>query len=281
MLILSTIFLITGNLVVVASQTGLVSSVDSSEYYERYFLGLGTFFAWLNVLSLISKIPAFGVVSNSIQLAIETVGKLVIGVFPLYFAFLFGAYCMYHERDRFDTLTKTNAALSAIMAGDEILDLVLDLFRNYGIIGYIFSLSFCVLFIISIHNVFIYTVNRSFVQFQEAYEKKMKKKTHQRMSNQFRQQSVVNPVENLHEEELIQLTEDTIVSMDHCDPRKEVITDGKQAKKTTQEIFSKIIPQLSDSHIISMNAKKDLIKGDIRHLKESLADLYQERIGRS
>ena len=130
----------------------------------------------MNLLTIMSSFEILEPVSISIKTTIQYVSLLIAGVLPIYFAFLFCGYMAFHEHEKFDSLKKTNATLNAILAGDEIMPFIMACLESYGTLGFLYSMAFCILFVICIHNVFIYIVSESFKIQSFKYQKEEIKK---------------------------------------------------------------------------------------------------------
>lgn len=192
---------------------------------------------------------------------------------PVYFAFQFGAYCMFHEHEKFDTMTKVIVTLNAILAGDEILDFILAL-MTYGKIGILYAFAFCILFIICIHNVFIYVIGEAFKEHSSKYEKEKRK-----IAKQNTQVSKEKPQKE--QDFNAGIIEDSSVVSKDVYLKEQVLYGEDEINFVKKKIFNKIIPMSRDKHIIDMNSKKDMIKEDIHYMKESIQNLVVEDIGRS
>lgn len=186
---------------------------------------------------------------------------------------------MFHEHERFDSMTKVTVTLNAILAGDEILDFIIAL-MTYGPIGLLYAMAFCILFIICIHNVFIYVVGEAFKDEQSRQDKLVKKYTKRRATIADPigiSQTVINKI--LGKNNMTFHLEGTVVASQVYE--KELVVQGEDnINFVKKNVFNKIIPQSRDKHIIEMNLKKGLIKDDIHYLKESFQNLVAENIGR-
>ena len=207
------------------------------------------------------------------------IANLLFGVVPLFFAFLFGAYCMFHENEKFDTLTKAAATLNAILAGDEVLNFINPLMNNYGNIGLIFSMGFCIMFIVCIHNVFIFVIGEAFKDETEIHEKQ--KRREKKVGKALGKDQKVSFVMNINSTDMNQLSsklEETVASSSNME-KKEIVRTDEQINFAKKKIYNKIIPQSRDRHIIEMNHKKSMVKDDIHFLKESIQNLVAEKLG--
>lgn len=183
---------------------------------------------------------------------------------------------MFHEHEKFDSLTKTNATLQAILAGDEIMNFIIPLRETYGRPGLVYSMAFCILFIICIHNVLIYIVAESF-KLQNEQQEKDNRKIGRKASVHPNMTPFLKPNLNLDPAMLIH-SEETLVS-NQVFEEEQLVAGDEDINRVKTKVFNKIIPQSRETHIIDMTAKKAMIKDDIRYLKQSIQDLAAEQIG--
>lgn len=73
--------------------------------------------------------------------------------------------------------------------------------------------------------------------------------------------------------------EETLVANQVID-EEQVVAGDDDINRVKTKIFNKIIPQSREAHIIKMTGKRNMIKDDIRYLKQSIQDLAAEQIGR-
>lgn len=273
-LMLSNSCLLMANVLIILSLTSMNISEYNYNEVTNIFLGIGCCLCWMNMLTVVSTIETLALVARSIKKTFMGIIFLLIGVMPVYFAFLFGGYCMFHEHEKFNTLIKTNATLSAILAGDEILDFILALI-SYGRIGLIYAMGFCILFVVCIHNVFIYVVTETFKDQAAKLEKSSEKKNPDKQQLK-RRGTKLSEEDNL-DRRTVDLYRKSAISSALVDSRV-VIGDTKIMEKIKRGIFNKIIPDSRDEHIIDMNLKKDMIKDDIHFMKESMQNLLDEQL---
>jgi len=284
-LIFANTFLLLANIFVILNTLKWRLGSDGEyEYYTRVFLGLGTSLSWANVVSLLAQLKTFRVVSYSIRASAKGVALLLFGILPLFFAFLFGAYCMFHEHERFETLTKTAGGLSALLAGDEILDFI-NALRQYEAVGTIFAMVFCVTFIICIHNVFVYIVVQSFKTNIALLDKNDRIEKQKRMN--LMRKTLLNSAELIQQENWYDrpgrfgnIFEDSVISKQIFEIEAVKMSDMKLLGAQNQ-IFNKIIPQSRDKFRQELSHKKSVIYTDISSLLESIESFIGENIGRN
>lgn len=276
-LLLSNTFLILSNILVLFTLSEVaVNDIDLKKMIS-ICLGLGCCFSWMNVITIVSRVERLKVVSESIKITFKSLVFIIFGVVPVYFAFLFGGFCAFHETERFDTLNRINVTLSAILAGDEILDFIRILLREYGAIGFIYAMSFCVLFVVCIHNVLIYVVTEAFKIQASKYEKTDQRNQHP--SHKHHKRDSIESTTHGYDDQSELVCTNSLVSK-RLTEKMPLITNLKEADNAKRQVFNKITPQSRDTHIVEMNAKKQIIKDDIHYLKGSMQDLIAEQMGK-
>jgi hypothetical protein len=277
-LIISNSFLLLANLIVLANL--LPNSPDEYilDKYTDSFLGIGCSMAWVNILTVISKLKTFIVVQKTILNSLQGITKFLIGMLPLFLGFLFSSFCIFHEQDRFSTLNNSNIALSALLAGDEIQDFINTL-MNYGAFGTIYAMAFCILFLVCIHNVFIFIITEAFKEETSDENERQRILKLQRINEENR-----NPKAFKQEDEIDKNSSDgRLLFRSVISPalnKQEAVLEYDSTNGVKKKIYNKIIPQSEDTIISAMNAKKKLLREDIYYLKESFNNLLNENVGK-
>ena len=191
---------------------------------------------------------------------------------------------MFHEHERFETLTKTTGGLSALLTGDEILDFI-NALRQYDAVGTIFAMVFCVTFIICIHNVFVYIVVQSFKTNIALLDKNERIEKQKRMN--LMRKTLLNSAELIQQENWYDrpgrfgnIFENSAVSKQIFEVEAVKMSDMKLLGAQNQ-IFNKIIPQSRDKFRQEMSHKKSVIYSDISSLLETIENFIGENIGRN
>lgn len=270
LLVISNVFLFMASLLVMFANTKLAED-DEFDYDTSIstLLGIGTCLSFINFLNILSEAEGLKIVVKAISKSFSGFVYILLGVLPVYFAYLFGGYAAFHTGEKFASLTLTNATLGALLCGDEILDFLNYFRHNFGTIGLVYSLSFCVLFVVCIHNVLIYIINEAFKEQGFKFEK-INERNQAKQRREFSDQVIANQVPEL---------KDSVVS-EQLHAETPIITMPREVERMKDRVFSKVIPQSREAHIFEMNLKKDIIKDDIKFLKETLQNLVIEPIGR-
>lgn len=275
LLLLSNFFLTLANIFSLLNRLG-VRSLNLRGYTD-VMLGFGASLAWANVITVISLLESFTVVSRSISNSAKSLAYILVGILPLFFAFLFAGFCAFHEHDRFDTLTKTNATLNAILAGDEILDFITAM-TTYGEIGFVYAMGFCVVFIVCIHNVLLYVVTEAFKDESAEYEQQRRQarlakgRAEDDSDDQSAEERPAAPLEAA-EEQLQQS-----VAADRLYKQRPLLEGEEDLEQAKSRVFSGVTPESRSKHVFEMDTRKQIVKEDIHFLKETVQNLIGERM---
>lgn len=256
-----------------------VSDLDFQRWVNMC-LGLGSFLSWMNILTIMSLWKELSVVGSTLTRTFKEIGHLLYGILPVYMAFLFAGYCAFHTHERFDTLTKMGASLGAILCGDEISGFIYA-GMSFGPMGLLYSMSFCIFFLVCIHNVLIYVVTEAFKQYE--VEVNLKKGRHQKKDGKNGPASPTpKHTSNIHiieDSAMMFRVHDSVVS-DRLKYDKEVVRDPNQLDKVKKMIFEGTMPDTKTQQFSEMFLKIDFIKEDLLYLAESFDDLVHEDIRR-
>lgn len=276
-LLTSNTFLMLGNILTMVALLHSFMDYDSSvERFKNIFLGLAGFFSWMNILTIMSISKSLGGVAESLRRTVREVSLLLYGITPVFLAFLFSGFCAFHSHERFDTLKKVGASLGAILCGDEVTGFLYAA-MDFGSLGLLYSMGFCVLFMVCIHNVLIFVVSDAFRTYIiEASKKKNgspSRPNSRRPSGKNGKLTMVNV-----DSETRFRYEKSAISKDLYQ-EKRLLDDQKEVDKTKDKLFYSIVPQYRESHILELNMRKDFIVEDLHHLKETFQDVIEEPLG--
>ena len=259
-----------------------VSDLDFQRWVN-IFLGVGSFFSWMNILNIMSLWKELSVVGSTLKRTLKEIGQLLYGIIPVYLAFLFAGYCAFHTHERFDTLQKMGASLGAILCGDEISGFI-HAGMDFGTIGLFYAMAFCILFLVCIHNVLIYVVTEAFKQYE--FEVNSKRKHAHIAHKKELISGIVTPllpqISELHiieDEVLLFRCRDSVLS-DRLSYEKEVIHDIKHIDRVKKMIFDATMPDNKSQQFSEMFLRIDFIKEDLQHLHQSFEDLVKEELSR-
>jgi hypothetical protein len=116
-------------------------------YYVEYFVGIGCFFAYINLIKYISKYRDYASFYHTLNAALPTIIKFIFSSLVLFGAFLFFAYCLFWRSERFASVSMSMISLFSLFNGDSILDIIKNLIgANYLFSGILFYIFYCLIF---------------------------------------------------------------------------------------------------------------------------------------
>lgn len=102
---------------------------------------------------------------------------VLIAACPIFLAFVFSGFSMFHENTEMDTTSKVMISLVAMIAGDETLNTMRKTAFIFGFRGYVFTYAFSFVFFLMIKNVVIFLFTSTFMkQLKETKKAKLEKK---------------------------------------------------------------------------------------------------------
>lgn len=276
-LLISNTCLLMANILTFASLIPRFVTYDSDvERYINILLGLAGFFSWMNVLTIMSISSYLSPVAESLHRTVREVTLLLYGIVPIFFAFLFSGYCAFHTHERFESLKKMSASLGAILCGDEVTSFIYAA-TEFGTIGLVYSMGFCMIFMVCIHNVLIFVVAEAFRAYiietskkKHAIAKQTLSRRNTWVKKQFSETNFDAEMRNNYRKSAIS---------NNLYKQKQLLEDKKDIESTKQKLFYSIVPQYKDSHIQELNLRKDFIIDDLKHLRETLYDVMEEPLG--
>ena len=87
----------------------------------------------------------------------------LIGVLPLFMGYAFFGKCIFWRSDKFALISDSIAVLYALMNGDSVYDVFVDLCDKSYFLGCIFCYSFCMFSIVGIINIFLGIIGEAYV----------------------------------------------------------------------------------------------------------------------
>lgn len=100
------------------------------------------------------------------EYSLPSILMFLLGVLPIFFAFVFSGFCLFQETERFSTLSFSIAAMVCLLTGDEMGNFFADTILS-GFFGYVFTYLFTGLFLLVISNVFVFLIMGGFAKARE------------------------------------------------------------------------------------------------------------------
>ena len=132
----------------------------------QILIGLGSFFACLNIVRYIELNKLFSELYDTLKHAFPKVNRYLFSVSPIIFGFLFFGVCVFWESERFGNVSKSILTLFALMNGDSTASILTNLKNLQGIkglIGILYGMLFSIVVIMIILNLFIQIIDDSYV----------------------------------------------------------------------------------------------------------------------
>lgn len=173
-LILSNLFNILGNLIIFINSLSLTFKVDQIEFFITVFLGFGCFFSWINILYILGQYENFSLVNKTLANSAPSIFWFAVGTSPIFLAYVFSGFCMYHETQRFRDLQTSYVSMLAVFAGDEI-DKTFEDTADHPLSN-IYTYTYTFTFLLVIANVFVFLIESGYQMELNAVEKRQDKK---------------------------------------------------------------------------------------------------------
>ena len=143
-----------------------ISIFTSITHTAQILIGLGAFFACLNMVRYIELNKNFSEIYDTLKFSYPNVSRYLISVSPIVFGFLFFGVCVFWENERFSNVSGSILSLFSIMMGDSICDILTELKSLQGVksfIGLVYGIIFCMVTILIILNLFIQIIDDGYV----------------------------------------------------------------------------------------------------------------------
>jgi hypothetical protein len=159
-LVLSNLFNVLANLIIFINNMSITFRVDQIEFFISFFLGFGCFFSWINILYILGQYENFSLVNKTLANSAPSIFWFSIGTAPIFLAYVFSGFCMYHESERFADVESSYMGLLALFAGDELQEVFFDT-EDYPL-SQAFTYSYSIIFLLVIANVFVFLIESGY-----------------------------------------------------------------------------------------------------------------------
>ena len=122
-MLLSAVSLLLANIILFMTIFDKSEKKGHTDFYIDFFLGIGCFCAWIGNLKTLLLYPGFDMVNRTFGYAAMDIMWFGLGISPLFLAYVYSGWCMYHDDERLATLDLTYLTLMALFAGDELMEL--------------------------------------------------------------------------------------------------------------------------------------------------------------
>lgn len=154
------VFQILGSIISIY-QTSTPEESETIVGIKEACVGLGCMCCWFNLIKYLSYNKEFKATTNILSRSAVDFLKFLIGVIPLYMAFVFLGRCLFWKYSKFESTNQAIVALFSMMAGDIIDETYTDT-NAEGIFSTVFLTVWIILFMFAVHNVFISIISEGF-----------------------------------------------------------------------------------------------------------------------
>jgi len=172
MMLLTNMFQLLANLTIFMGDFLTTDKSGEIDGYISLFLGIGCFFAWLSNLRILSFYEELNVVNDFFVYGVPKVAYFAVGIAPIFLAFVYSGYCMFHEAETMSELENSFLSFLALFAADELQNFFFAI-EEFPL-SYTWAYTYCVTFLFFIANVFVALVEGSFDQAVDDLEEKKK-----------------------------------------------------------------------------------------------------------
>jgi hypothetical protein len=132
---------------------------------EQVLRAIGLFTAWVSMIRFFEYFSRFYVLIIAMRASLLPVFRFIMVVFPMYMAYALIGVFSFSEQDDFNNMWRALRTLFALLNGDSILLMYQEVCPSdrstgigYCLWGQIYLYTFCVLFITTVLNVFIFII---------------------------------------------------------------------------------------------------------------------------
>ena len=111
-------------------------------------VGFGCFLAYINIGRYLKFYHDYSTIFETLSKALPNVLRYLLGVFPIFFGFLFLGLCLFWRSERFSSPSNTMITLFALLNGDSVMDTFRDVSGVSFILGQIYCYIFTILFLV-------------------------------------------------------------------------------------------------------------------------------------
>ena len=155
-IVISNICQIIGSILSLLENDNMNGSVD-------IFVGFGVMLCYVCLGKYLDYNTKYGLLYKTLKHSIPNVMPFFIGIMPIFIGFTFLGLCLFWNSERFTNVTDVMKALFAIVNGDSVYDIIVDITDKSNFFGQIYGYLFTILFIVVVMNVFIAIIQEAYV----------------------------------------------------------------------------------------------------------------------
>ena len=126
-------------------------------------IGFGVMLCYITLGKYLDYNTKYALLYQTLKHSIQNIIPFLIGILPIFIGFTFLGLCLFWNSERFTNVTDVMKALYAIVNGDSIYDIIVDITDKDNFFGQIYGYLFTILFIIVVMNVFIAIIQEAYV----------------------------------------------------------------------------------------------------------------------
>ena len=156
------VFTIVGNLCQIFGGILTILDQDVSLGAHEHLVGIGCFCAWVGSVRFLEHKSTSYTIVNTLSRSFSTIGPYVIGIIPIFLAYVFLAMCLFWKTGIYPTSTSGMIAAFALVNGDSVYEFTSAIVLENSFLGQLYVYSFIVFFICCVQNIFIAIIQEGF-----------------------------------------------------------------------------------------------------------------------
>ena len=154
--IISNICQIIGSILGLLENDNMNGSID-------ILIGFGTMLCYICLGKYLDYNTKYALLYQTLKRSAPNVIPFLIGIMPIFIGFTFLGLCLFWNSERFTNVTDVMKALFAIVNGDSVYDIIVDITDKDNFFGQVYGYLFTILFIVVVMNVFIAIIQEAYV----------------------------------------------------------------------------------------------------------------------
>ena len=147
---------------IIGSILGLLEN-DNMNGSMDILIGFGVMLCYITLGKYLDYNTKYALLYQTLKYSIQNIIPFFIGILPIFIGFTFLGLCLFWNSERFTNVTDVMKALYAIVNGDSIYDIIVDITDKDNFFGQVYGYLFTILFIIVVMNVFIAIIQEAYV----------------------------------------------------------------------------------------------------------------------
>ena len=141
------VFTIVGNLCQIFGGILTILDKDVSLTAHEHLVGIGCFCAWVGSLQYLEHKSTAYTIANTVSRSFAIIGPYIIGIIPIFLAFVFLAMCLFWKVGIYPNTTSGMVAAFALLNGDSVYEFTSAIVLENTFLGQLYIYCFIVFFI--------------------------------------------------------------------------------------------------------------------------------------